>query len=306
VTIREREAAQGQGETMDGRIEDWQEGPGVVESMRRYRWAVVAITLIAAMAALAWSFAQPVLYQGVVRLYLATSADQADPGRVVRSQAEFITSPEVLDRTLALSGERMSRKELERRLTVEPVTDADVIKITVLDGTPAQAGALAESVARAYRESLATQTTAAARQEQAALVQRQKQIAREIDDIDGQLNEDPGNQRLLIVRQSKQEQLGELADQVESARDSAFRAAARAETVRESATVPEDPAQPQPIRNVALGAMAGLALSAGLAWWLNGRREQRTGRPESAVGETWPEPNGNAPSKGHARAESQP
>ena len=112
--------------------------------MRRYRWLVASITLLAAVAAFVWSSTQPVLYQGVVRLYLDTSGDQTDPGRIVRSQAEFITSPEVLDRTLALDGNRMSRKELEQRLTVEPARDADVITITVLDATRAQAGALAE------------------------------------------------------------------------------------------------------------------------------------------------------------------
>jgi capsular polysaccharide biosynthesis protein len=291
---------------MDGRIDDWQEGPGLLESMRRYRWAVVSITLVAVVAALVWSLAQPVLYQGVVRLYLATSADQADPGRVVRSQAEFITSPEVLDRTVALTGNRMSRKELQERLTVEPIADADVITITVLDSTRALAGALAESVARAYRESVARQSSEAAREAVVALDQRQKQIAREIDTLDEQLDADPGNQRLLATREAKQDQLEELADQVESARDTAFRAAARAETVRESATVPEDPAQPQPLRNAALGALAGLVISAVLAWWLNGRREQRAGRSESAVGEAGPEPNGHAPSKGQARAESRP
>ena len=44
--------------------------------------------------------------------------------------------------------------------------------------------------------------------------------------------------------------------------------------MQESATVPDDPAQPKPLRNAVLGAMLGLVVSAGLAWWLNGRRMQ--------------------------------
>jgi capsular polysaccharide biosynthesis protein len=259
---------------LDGQIDDWQEGPGLVDSMRRYWWLVASITLLAAVAAFVWSSSQPALYQGVVRLYLDTSGDQTDPGRIVRSQAEFLTSPEVLDRTIALDGNRMSRKELEQRLTVEPARDADVITITVLDATRAQAGALAESVARAYRESVAKQTAAAAKQEVAALNQRQEQLASEIESLDQQLADDPQNQRLLAIRQAKQDQLAKLADQVEATRDSASRAATRAETVKESATVPDDPAQPKPLRNAVLGAMLGLIVSAGLAWWLNGRRLQ--------------------------------
>jgi capsular polysaccharide biosynthesis protein len=266
---------------LDDRIDDWQEGPGLVESVRRYRLLVASITLLIAAAALVWSSTQPVLYQGVVRLYLATSSDQADPGRMVRSQAEYLTSPEVLDRTLALDGNRMSRKELERRLTVEPARDADVITITVLDATRVQAGALAESVARAYRESVAAQSAEAARQEVAAIDQRQEQLAGEIDALDEQLNDDPENQVLLATRQAKQNQLAQLADRVESARDSAAGAALQAEPVRESATVPEDPAQPKPLRNAALGALVGLVVSAVLAWWLNGRRVQKLRLAES-------------------------
>jgi capsular polysaccharide biosynthesis protein len=233
---------------------------------------VAAVVLVGALAAYAWSSRQPVRYEGVVRLYLDTSGDETDPGRIVRSQAEFITSPEVLDRTLALDGNRMSRKELERRLTVEPARDTDVISIKVLDDTRAQAGALAERVARAYRESVARQAGEAARQQVAALDRRQQQLAGEIASLNGQLTGDPDDQRLLARRKAKQEQLEALAQQVEQTRDSASRAANRAETVKESATVPEDPAQPKPLRNAVLGAMLGLVLSAGLAWWLNGRR----------------------------------
>jgi len=78
----------------------------------------------------------------------------------------------------------MSRKELEQRLTVQPARDADVITITVLDATRAQAGALAEQLAPAYRESAARQTAAAAKQEVAALNRRQEQLADEIDTLD--------------------------------------------------------------------------------------------------------------------------
>ena len=71
---------------MDGRIDDWQEGPGLVDSMRRYRWLVASIMLLAAVAAFVWSSTQPVLYQGVVRLYPDTSGDQTTT-RAVSSAA---------------------------------------------------------------------------------------------------------------------------------------------------------------------------------------------------------------------------
>jgi uncharacterized protein involved in exopolysaccharide biosynthesis len=299
---------------LNGPFQDWQEGPGLLESIRRYRWLVAAAVLVGALAAYTWSSTQPVMYQGVVRLYLDTSGDETDPGRIVRSQAEFITSPEVLDRTLVLDGNRMSRKELERRLTVEPARDADVISITVLDATWAQAGALAERVARAYRESVARQASEAARQQAATLDRRQQQLASEIVSLNQKLAGDPQNERLLAIRKAKQDQLATLAQQVEQTRDSASRAANRAETVRESATVPEDPAQPKPLRNAILGAVLGLVVSAGLAWWLNGRRLENLRLLESLQaqqagrGEARPELTGKgalAPARGFRRDSRQ-
>ena len=75
--------------------------------------------LAGALAAYAWSSTQPVLYEGTVRVFLEIAGDQTDEGRIVRSQAEFLRSPVVLDRTVDLIGDRLS-KELEKRLTVEP------------------------------------------------------------------------------------------------------------------------------------------------------------------------------------------
>ena len=77
--------------------------------------------LVGGLAAFAWSSRQPVRYEGVVRMFLDTGGEKtADPGRVVRSQAEFLTSPAVLDRAAALTDHQLTPKDLRERLTVEP------------------------------------------------------------------------------------------------------------------------------------------------------------------------------------------
>jgi capsular polysaccharide biosynthesis protein len=283
---------------LDGRPDDWQEGPSLIDSVRHYRWLVVSMILLAAIAAVAWSSTQPVRYEGVVRLYLDTRGED-DPGRIVRSQAEFITSPQVLDQTIVLDGNRLTRKQLEKRLTVEPARDSDVIFIKVLDATRPQAGALAERVARAYRDSVAKQAAEAARQEVAATAKRQEQLNNEITDLNRQLTTDGGNERLLASRAAKRKTIEDLAAQAETTRDGAVRAARRAETVRESATVAEEPAQPKPLRNAALGALLGLVAAAGLAWWRNGRRLENARLlaslpPQGIGGEARPELTGTA------------
>ena len=123
---------------MDGPFQEWhEEGPGLLESIRRYRWLVAAVVLLGALAAYAWSTTQPVRYAGTVRVFLDIAREESDPGRIVRSQAEFLRSPVVLDRTLDLIGDRLTRKELEKRLTVEELVEG--MKTKDMDFTPVPA-----------------------------------------------------------------------------------------------------------------------------------------------------------------------
>ncbi|HKO84437.1 MAG TPA: hypothetical protein VJ140_07700, partial [Actinomycetota bacterium] len=177
---------------MDGPSNEWQEGPGLVASVWRYRWLVAVAVLVGGLAAYVWSSRQPVRYEGEVHVYLDTGTDNPDPGRVVHSQAEFLTSPAVLDRATALTGQRLTPKELRDRLTVEPATDSDLITIKVLEATPREAAKLADTVVHAYREVLSEQTTSNAKQEVAGLEHRQEQLGEEIKDLREQLRTQPG------------------------------------------------------------------------------------------------------------------
>jgi hypothetical protein len=264
---------------LDGPSNDWQEGPGLIESVRRYKWLVVAAAVIGGIMAFVWSSTQPVRYQGVVRVFLETGGDPAvDPGRIVSSQAQYLTSPEVLNRTVALIDGRLTRKELEQRLTVEPAKDADLITIRVLDATPQQAATLADTVARAYRGVVARQANDAARQEVAALGRRQQQLAREIATLTEQLASQSGDPTLKADLDAKSKELIAAAEQREAVRRDAARAVRRGETLRETAVIPDEPAQPKPLRTAAIGAVLALVAAAGLAWWLNGRQPAAGGQ----------------------------
>jgi hypothetical protein len=258
---------------LDGPSNEWQEGPGLIESIRRYWWLVLTAALVGAIVAGAWSSRQPVRYEGVVRVFLDIEGDRtAEPARIVSSQAQFLTSPVVLDRAVALIGHRLSRVELSNRLTVEPAKDADLITVRVLDATPEQAAKLADTVVRAYRETVARQTAEAARQDIAALGRRQEQLEREIVTLDEQRRAQPGNVRLQANRDAKDKELHALADQVETTRRDAARSTRSAETVREKAAIPDQPTQPKPKQTAAIGAVLALVAASALAWWLHGRR----------------------------------
>jgi uncharacterized protein involved in exopolysaccharide biosynthesis len=258
---------------LDGPFQDWhEEGPGLLESIRRYRWLVAAFVLAGALAAYGWSSIQPVLYEGTVRVFLEISSEESDPGRIIRSQAEFLSSPVVLDRTVALVDDRLTRKELEKRVTVEPSRDANVITVRVLDATPESAASLADTVLRAFREETARQARQFAQREAAATERRQKQLEDQLAVLARQLRADPTNQRLLANQEAKLAQLKGEAEGLEVIRRDAAQAARRAEAFQETAALPDEPAQPKPIRAAAIGALLGLIAASALAWWLNGRR----------------------------------
>jgi capsular polysaccharide biosynthesis protein len=233
---------------------------------------VAALVLVGMVAAYAWSSRQPVRYQGSVKVFLDAGGDQTDPGRIVRSQAEYLTSAVVMDRTVELIDGRLTRKELTKRVTVEPARDANVITVSALDDTPQNAANLADTVVRAYRMVVAEQTTAGAQQQIDAINKRQARLNSQITDLRQQLQGDPGNAVLLAKINAKNRELDKLADQSENASRTAEQATVRLETLRDNATVPDERAQPKPLRTAAIGMMLALVVGAGLAWWLNGRR----------------------------------
>ena len=278
---------------MDGPVNEWQEGPSLVDSIRRYRWLVAALALVGMVAAYAWSSQQPVRYEGEVKVFLDTPSDQSDPGRIVRSQAEYLTSTVVMDRTVELIGGRMTRKELIKRVTVEPDRAADVITVTALDDTPQRAANLADTVVRAYRMVVAEQTTNGARQLVSAIQKREAKLKAQIDTLQAQLRAQPSNSALVATINAKKRELDNLATQAEEAQRSADRATSRLETLRDNATAPDKPAQPKPLRMAAIGAMLGLVIGAALAWWLNGRSAQgRQSGPAGVPGGLAEEPAG--------------
>ena len=258
-----------------------------MESLRRSKWLIVTAVLIGAIAAFAWSWTQPVRYAGVTRVFVATGGlETADLSLVVTRQAKFLTSPAVLDRTVQLIGGRLTRQELEKRLTVEPARDANVITVRALDNTPERAATLADTVVRASETVLAEQTTAAAREPTNAIKRRQVGLNSQIATLKQQLQAQPGNPVLLASIDAKNRELRGLARQVEDATRSADMATRRLESLRDNATVRREPAQPKPLQSAVIGGLLGLLVSAVLVWW----RTRRHGPPPRSSATELPSP----------------
>jgi capsular polysaccharide biosynthesis protein len=187
------------------------------------------------------------------------------------SHAQFIESPTVSDRVIALTGNRLTRKELERRLTVEPSADADFITIRALDTTPVNAAALADAVDLAYRQILSEQRKAGAKGAIAALEGVQRRLASELAQIQQQ-RRTGDNRALQAEEQAKKRQMEATANKIEKISADTAGTAVPPAALQDTAAVPDEPVQPKPLRDGAIGAVVGLVIGVVLAWWLAARR----------------------------------
>jgi capsular polysaccharide biosynthesis protein len=259
---------------VDGLIE----GPGLLQSIWRYKWLVGALVLLGMLSAFLLSATQPTRYEADVRIFLSASDAAANhPDRTVMSHAQFIESPTVSDRVIALTGNRLTHKELQRRLTVEPSAEGDFITVRALDTTPRNAAGLADAVQLAYRQIVSEQRKAAANGTIAALEDAQRSLASELAQIKKK-RRTGDSPALQAEEQAKRRQMEATASKIE--RISADGVPPPA--LQDKATVPDEPAQPKPLRAGAIGAVVGLVIGVALAWLLAARRRIRSGARTTA------------------------
>jgi uncharacterized protein involved in exopolysaccharide biosynthesis len=261
----------------------WDEGPGLVASVWRFRWLVAAVALAGALAGVGVSSVQPVMYEGSSRILLAdrSSGDgggQADPDRYVRNQAAFIMSPLVLERTVELTGGRVTVKQLRERLVAEPSKESDLITVRVRDATAKGAVELAEAVGQAYEDTAVRQAQQAVARTVARLQSDQKTIQDQLKELDARLRASRNDVALQAQRDEVARQFTLVVGRIEQAR--LADTAGDPVEVREQAELPEEPVQPQPMRLAAVGGLLGMVVAAGLAWWLAWRRQPTYSQPQ--------------------------
>ncbi len=256
-------------------VDGWTEGPGLPQSVWRYRWLVGGLVLLGILVAGLFSVTQSTQYEGVVPIFVTTEEGSAsDPERIVTSHAQFIESPIVLDRVIALTGNRLTRKQLEEQLKVEPSANGDFITIRARDTTAANAAELADAVDLAYRQVLTEQRQAAADETIEVLQAEQGRLASEIEQIQKQrrIADTP---TLDSTEQAKRQQLDGTANKIE---ETSANAAGPPPALQAKAAVPDDPVQPKPLLTAAMGAVVGLVIGVAVAWFLAARQRVRRGK----------------------------
>jgi hypothetical protein len=252
----------------------WDEGPGLVASVWRFRWLVAAVALAGALAGVGFSTVQPVMYEASSQILLARpSAGQSDaqsvqPDRYVRNQAAFIMSPPVLERAVRQVKGRVTVKQLRIRLVAEASKESDLVTVRVQDPTAQGAVELANAVGQAYAETARDQAKDAVDRTVGQLRATERALSRELAGLQAKSRNDVAAQ---VRRDAVRQQLAQVLARANELRLDDARGNPVAS--REGAELPESPAQPKPLRLGAVGGLLGLVVAAGLAWGLAWRRQ---------------------------------
>jgi capsular polysaccharide biosynthesis protein len=282
-------------ETFEGQFHDLDEGPGLLQSVWRYKWLIAIVTLLGALLGYGWQNRKPILYEGSTRLLLSIgssalpgdpAAPPQEPKRFLSNQAEVIASSPVLQR--AARG-RTSAGSLKGRMTVEVAEDADVITIRVRDATAEGAAKLAQAIGSSYNQFVIRQSAQTAAAEVKQLEAAADELNTQLEELAVALQVDADNP-ILQARQAA------VRDQLTATVAQSQRLAARAKhgvspvQWQEPAAVPWQPIQPAPRRGAMMGLLLGFVGSAALAWWLNSRAARRGMEQERRdEGKAWPE-----------------
>ena len=251
--------------------QDWDAGPSVVDSLLRHKWLVALAVLLGLVAAYGWSARQPERFEATLQLFVTQPVDansDVDPDRILRNHVERLNSAAVLDQAVDMSDRPVTRGQLKSSLSVEAAGDADLITIRVLDATPEGAKYLAELLPRAYQRTLSQR----ARLRIAEIEKSQSQLEVELGQIADKLRVKPGDQSLDADRTAVQQDLQKAAADKQAAQQSGADALSTLGGLEDEAVVSDEPAQPQPKRAAAVGALLGLAISVALVSWRTGQQ----------------------------------
>jgi hypothetical protein len=286
--------------------QEWDAGPNLLDSLWRHKWLVALAVLVGMLAAYGWSSRQPVRYEATLQLDFSSVVAQAsgdqDPQRVLQNQVQLLGSPAVLQQMARLSDRRLTRAQVKERVSVEAAGDSDVIIIRALNATPKAATDLAELVPRAYRRVLNER----AKRTVASLQQAQDEAAANVARILAAERADPNNLSLRADLAAAKAELQRAAEAKQAATRPSEAEAVIAQAQDTDAVAGDGPAQPQPTRAAAVGALLGLAVAVALVSWRTG--QQLRGAGAAQPGDAAEEPGrdlavlaaeGDGPPNGH-------
>lgn len=268
------------------------QGPGLLASMLKFRWSILAVTVVAALLAYFVSAAQDAEYSASAQVLLSDPRDPGvlgssaelrflDPERFFPQQAQRLQSPEVLERAAETLDVAVQPEALRAVTETSSNPDLNTISVRATTDAPATAAAYANAIARAYVQEAEARAEEEASRGVQAIEEQIAQLREEAESAAAESELDPED----TLAASRARILSERIIALEStAADIAAQVAVRGsgvDSVRE-AEPPEQPSAPDPLRDAALVAFLALALAGAFAYWRAGKDDRLSSAGDAA------------------------
>jgi Mrp family chromosome partitioning ATPase/capsular polysaccharide biosynthesis protein len=263
----------------------WSDRPGIVASLLRFRVIVVAAILLGAVAGYGLAQLLPVRYEAEASLIPAdpggpsilgggVSMSSSDRQVYLAKQVNLMTSREVLERVLALTGSSQSIRDVRQALNVQASPDMVSISIVATGSDARSTAALANAVGTAYQKVTAERTAEEADRAITGLEKFRRLLQSELDASPAS----PGGS-LTTRQQDLRDRIKDLQGREQEITLQAQVFASGVESF-ERAERPTSPSQPKVKLAAALGAMLGLLGAGAWAWWAAARNRRAEGRAD--------------------------
>ena len=129
----------------------------ILAVIRRWRWLIAGSTILAAVAAFAFTSWMPPEYEATVTLYVEQTKDTGENNfdlivageRLALTYSQMLKGRSVLETVISELGLKETPDKLAERITVDPIRDTQLIRVMVKDSSPSQGARLANSLADA-------------------------------------------------------------------------------------------------------------------------------------------------------------
>lgn len=273
------------------REDEWgMSGPSLGAALWRYRYLVVAATLLLGAVGFLASQSRPALYEAEGFMLLSDPNETTfrstrgfvDPGRHASREAERLRTAAVLEQASELLGGRPTPEQLDGMLSVEPGQSVESLTIRAFHRDPKTAAEVVNAVAEAYELVIAQEIRSDAESAIARLNESRQEVEEELRRIQAQLSQNPDDPVLSARMQAATQQLSAISSRAdEIAVDSALFGSGV--EVFQQARPPTDPASPQPAVFAALLGLIGAGAATAFAYWRTGRDRSITDRAQPAA-----------------------
>jgi Mrp family chromosome partitioning ATPase/capsular polysaccharide biosynthesis protein len=263
----------------------------VLQSIWRYSWAVLAVTVLAGLIGFGLSQLQAVRYEATGELLITDPRDagvfgavrpQIDSAdRYVRNEAQRVMSSTVAVRVSERLEGAMTPAEVRRRIMAVAASDLDLITVTAEGDTAEEAATLANTVMEVYEELIRAEVRTQAESSIAELQSTQTELQARVNEIEDVLT-GSSDDVALLERDAAVEQLIANQQLMERIRVDAALYGSGVELL-EPAQPPASPVAPRTTANALLAAMLGFAGAAVIAVWRTQTQQRADRRHEPAA-----------------------